>query len=373
MIDLEDLLFKIFEELRLRRVPLGMPDYILALKAVNELANPAEELDTPEHLETIKGLCRLFWTKSYEDLQLFDEAFDIEINAQLQSKYEELPQSTLPQEPQSSFASQPDTPDPTSPPLERQHQQQKQPFITAKAHSHPTIATHSKALDYQLTVRHHLTPRLPIDKRDMASIWRHLRRSQREGPLDELDVQATTDLLSRTGFLLKPVLRPRRRNQAKLVLLIDQGGSMEPFSLFTEALIDSILRSGSLKHTSILYFHDSPESYLYTYPTLLGSRPLEEVLAEHCHGNSVLIVSDAGAARGHYDSIRTNTTKEFIEKLSQYTYLHAWLNPVPKVRWRGTTAWNIAQLLPMLQLDWEGLNDVVNILRGQALTGVHQP
>ena len=55
----------------------------------------------------------------------------------------------------------------------------------------------------------------------------------------------------------------------------------------------------------------------------------------------------------------------FLDLLSQSTYLYAWLNPMPAVRWIGNTAGEIARLLPMYQLDREGLNDVVNILRGQ--------
>ena len=39
MIELEDLLFSIFEDLRRQRVPLGMSDYLVALRAVNELTD----------------------------------------------------------------------------------------------------------------------------------------------------------------------------------------------------------------------------------------------------------------------------------------------------------------------------------------------
>lgn len=371
MSELEDLLFEIFEKLRMRRVPLGIPDYLLGLKAIYELAHPVDELNNPEKLEAIKGLCRLFWAKSYEDLQLFDETFDIEANLHLQTKYEEQPQNTPSSGTKSPFLPPQNIPS-SSPPLKRQHQQQKQSRIIPKGYSQPTITTRSKIPSDQQTLRHHLTPLLPIDKRDMAGIWRQLHLLQREGPLDELDIQGTIDSFSHIGFL-KPVLQSRRRNQAKIMLLIDQGGSMEPFSLFTAALVDSILHSGSHKQTSIFYFHDCPEDYMYMYPALLGARPLEDILVEHSHSGSVLIVSDAGAARGHYDRIRARVTKDFLDKLSQYIYLYAWINPVPKVRWVGTTAQNIAQLLPMFQLDWEGLNDTVNILRGQALTGVHQP
>lgn len=203
----------------------------------------------------------------------------------------------------------------------------------------------------------------------MAGIWRKLRRLQREGVSQELDVQATTEMLAHTGFLLHPVLQARRRNQARLLVLLDQGGSMEPFALFLHALLESIVRSGSLKQVDTFYFHDAPEQYLYRSPQLLGATAVDHVLAEHGQNTSVLLLSDAGAARGRYDSQRLRTTLAFLETLRRYTYLYAWLNPVPRERWSGSTAGHIAQHVPMFPGDWEGLNDLVSVLRGQVITG----
>jgi uncharacterized protein with von Willebrand factor type A (vWA) domain len=360
MIELEDLLFEIFEELRQYRVPLGLSDYLSAVKTMHELTHL-------EDLENIKSLCRLFWAKSNEDQQLFDETFDIKLNQHFTVINEEIEQNTLPSRMKPPPRPKVNTVS-TKPLLLKKEDQQHKPQPSPQRIS----TTHAQTSRRALSIRHHLIPRAPMEKREMASIWRKLRRPRMEGLLEDLDVQATTETLVKTGFLLEPVLQSRRRNQARLVLLVDQGGSMAPFSLLTQALLESVLHSGSLKYISIFYFHDNPERYLYGYSTLLGARPLDEVLIEYCQGSSVLIVSDAGAARGHYDSTRARATKAFLEKLSHHTYLYAWLNPMPQARWTSTTAWSIAQLLPMFQLDEEGLNDVVNLLRGQSFTGVQR-
>jgi hypothetical protein len=107
-------IFDIFS-LRLRCVPLGMPDYLLAL----ELVYPVDALNHPEQIETIKSVCRLFWAKSYEDLQLFDETFDIEMNkrlAQLRKKQaaEEAQRISVSETP-SSFPPLPNRPGPQNP------------------------------------------------------------------------------------------------------------------------------------------------------------------------------------------------------------------------------------------------------------------
>jgi uncharacterized protein with von Willebrand factor type A (vWA) domain len=97
---------------------------------------------------------------------------------------------------------------------------------------------------------------------------------------------------------------------------------------------------------------------------LTNALPLEAVLDEQAKGNSVLIISDAGAARGYYDRRRVAETKAFLKTLSAYTYLYTWLNPMPQNRWRATTAADIADIVPMFPFNREGLNDAVSILRG---------
>lgn len=66
----------------------------------------------------------------------------------------------------------------------------------------------------------------------------------------------------------------------------------------------------------------------------------------------------------HYDNLRRDETKIFLHQLRSYTYLYAWLNPVPLYRWHFTTAEDIAQLAPMYPLDRDGLDDAITILRG---------
>lgn len=366
MIDLKEMLFNIFEKLRQQRVPLGLDDYILAYQAISDLKDP-------EKIDDIERLCRLFWAKSPTDQSLFDETFAIE-----RSKRQV---AGIPKDQQDIFSSgsnAPSLPLPAFPkreqPIGEKVSPQKQSPVVSKGNPSQSMSNlPSKRLSKKGNIAYHLTPRPPMDKRDMIGIWRKLRNLQQEENSRELDVEATMHSFEHTGFLLAPVLKRRRRNQAKLVILLDQGGSMEPFTLIMSTLLEGILRSGSLKQIDTFYFHDVPEYALYEHSTLLGSKALENVLLEYCQNTSVLIVSDAGAARGHYDSIRLEKTKEFLGKVKQTTYLYAWLNPVPRNRWMGSTAWHIAQFSPMFQLDWEGLNDAVNVLRGQSVMGEQYP
>src|SRR2546421_13070007 len=96
----------------------------------------------------------------------------------------------------------------------------------------------------------------PTTRRQMKQSWRSLRRPMRAGPPIELDVDATINEIGRTGYLLKPVLVPYRKNRAELLLLLDQGGSMVPFHMLSRRLTETALRGGRLGKANIYYFHN---------------------------------------------------------------------------------------------------------------------
>jgi len=359
---LEDsLLYPVFDHLRRHRVPLGVSEYLDAVQTVRAGM-------MLEDWEQLKRLCRLLWAKSPEDQELFDVTFARFVEPRLRPVPE--PQSV--EHPSPSPKTAPEE----VPPIASQSEQSAEKQITPAPET-TQQAMQAVSLDASWPTQtevsgrpYQLTSRYPMGTREIATAWRHLRKLQRTGPPVELDVQATIRDICRKGALLYPTLRPRRRNQAKVVLLIDQHGSMAPFAPLVEILVDSIQRGGLLGRVVSYYFHDCPEGVLYAQRTLIDAQLLEEVLMTHVRGCSVLIVSDAGAARGYYDEARVRVTQAFLKTLSIYTYAYAWLNPVPSVRWSleaatpESTAKAIACCVPMFALTHNGLNDAVNILRG---------
>jgi len=123
-----------------------------------------------------------------------------------------------------------------------------------------------------------------------------------------------------------------------------------------------------LEKTSLYYFHDCPENVLYKQPNLTEPSMLTEVVSEHSKYSTILIVSDAGAARGHYDKRRIADTEAFLKILNAFTYLYAWINPLPPDKWIATTAEDIAHIVPMFPLTREGLIDAFTILQGHPFT-----
>lgn len=87
----------------------------------------------------------------------------------------------------------------------------------------------------------------------------------------------------------------------------------------------------------------STEGFLFDNADLLAPQPVNEVLDAHAEGAAVVLISDAGAARGQYDIYRLLDTVAFVKALKTYTTKYVWLNPLPRERWRKSTA---AQIRP---------------------------
>lgn len=206
----------------------------------------------------------------------------------------------------------------------------------------------------------------PITRRQMKQTWRYLRHPVREGAPAELDVEATIQEVGRQGLMIAPVLVPRRTNRARLMLLLDQDGSMVPFHLLSQRLVDTASRGGRLDKADIFYFHNCPVDYVYRDVANQRDEQIVQLLQKvHPTRTGMLIFSDAGAARGGYNAKRLASTARFLQLLKQHIRYVAWLNPLPRDRWKGTTAAEIAQLVPMFDVSRHGLDAAVQVLRGR--------
>lgn len=206
----------------------------------------------------------------------------------------------------------------------------------------------------------------PLSRRSMIYGWRFLRRMVADGCLDAVDIPATIQAVSDRGYYLAPVYRRRERNAARLLLLIDQNGSMMPFHRFTRDLVETAQVESPLtpENVMVFYSHNVPGSHLYGDLYLTEPILTADILGQCDRDTSILIVSDAGAARGYRRQERIQTTTRFLLRLRQYTNLVAWLNPMPSKRWEGSSAEILAYLASMRQMDRQGFGEAIDIIRG---------
>src|SRR5947208_11506031 len=110
------------------------------------------------------------------------------------------------------------------------------------------------------------------------------------------------------GYFIAPVYRRQLRHHAHLLLLIDRRGSMAPFHSLTRDLIETAQQAPTLERVETRYFHDVVADTLYADPLLNEPMALEQGLESCGPETSLLIVSDAGAARGSLDIDRVLAT-----------------------------------------------------------------
>jgi uncharacterized protein len=358
-------LLELFNRLREQGLPLGVDEYMLALRALQA------GFGTPGR-QDLEQLCCTLWIKSDDEARLFRRLFE-----QL------LPQPVLPRrEPALPEPSQPSPEPPIVPPSQLPPTKSTRPDSDKPATSimpSPIALYMDEPAQVVQAVRRSaragweiVRPRFslrteyfPVTRRQMKQSWRHLRRLVREGPSEELDVAATAEKIGREGILLEPVFISLRSNQAEIALLIDQDGSMVPFHELSRQLVETARRGGRLRQAGVYYFHDYPKDYLYRDPARLQALPISKAFKTIGERTAVLVVSDAGAARGNLDKERVKRTQEFTQQLRQSVRYYAWLNPMPNSRWPGTTAGEIARLMPMFEMSRGGLDAAISTLQGR--------
>ncbi len=308
--------------------------------------------------EALRQVTRLLWCHSHQEVAEFEEIYSVALAASTRSTVEpeaEKTPSEMP--PPSPQGPRPELPPRSGPVPERPERETELGVLPMRTLSRPLPGeTGSELRAYW-----------PVSRRSMAYIWRYLRRPVKDGPRDVLNIKATVECAARQGFFLDSVYDRRETNHAHLVLLIDQGGSMVPFHRFTRDLIDTADEESSIQQVDMAYFHNVALPSVFRDPHLTEPVSLDQVLAECTANSSVLVVSDAGAARGYRSMDRIRATTEFLVKLRRRTTLIAWLNPMPKPRWASTSAQFIARLVDMFQMDPDGFSNAVDVLRDQPL------
>ncbi|WP_211178494.1 MULTISPECIES: hypothetical protein [Brasilonema] len=353
-------LLDLFTRLREAGLPLGINEYHLILRALQE------GFGTADH-EALAELCRTLWVKSQDEEHLFNYHFQ-----QLFAKSTSTAPVSSPEKPvvpdsttvdsDTAPTSELDTTTPASVPVSSELMQVEDEIKVAEA---VQITTQR---DEDITVNRftQTDEYFPVTRRQMKQSWRHLRRFVREGLPTELDVEATIERVVQQGVLLEPVLLPRRVNRTELLLLIDHKGSMVPFHALSQRLAETAQRGGRLGGAGTYYFHNCPTRYLYQDSAREKAESVADVLAQlRPERSTVLIFSDAGAARGGFSIERLELTQKFLDQLKQRVRYVAWLNPMAKERWFGTTAGEIARLVPMFEFSRQGLDGAIDVLRGR--------
>ncbi|MEE3717286.1 hypothetical protein V2H45_11050 [Tumidithrix elongata RA019] len=359
--DAQSLLRRLFTHLCKRGFRPGVGKYLAAIAAVEQ----GYFGSSPDDL---KSTLRLLWCQSRDELVLFEPLWD-EI---WQASQRELRDAKTDEQNNTQTHSDIEIiedksdvliePTASNPIAQAKKLQPKLDFVPVRAPKVTAIETEGSG---------ELQEDFPISRRYMVYAWRHLRRLVPFGRQDILDVDATVSSVAERGFYLSPTYRRREVNRTHLLLFVDREGSMTPFHRFVRHLVETAQDESGLERVDVFYFRNVFEDIVFcdqylTQPLALKPIATTKAALAECDRDAIaIVISDAGAARGHDSFERFHACTEFLYTLRQEVDTIVWLNPLPQERWRNTSAEKIAYFVPMYALEPEGLSAAIDRARGQ--------
>jgi len=178
-----------------------------------------------------------------------------------------------------------------------------------------------------------------LGTRNIKLALRRLRRFAREGAADELDLDATIAGTARQGWL-DIHLRPERHNAIKLLLLLDVGGSMDPFVTLCEELFSAA--TTEFKNLEFFYFHNCPYEGLWKDNRRRSTErtPTWDILHKYGHDYKLVFVGDASMSPyeithpgGSVEHMNDEAGAMWMQRLTSTYPAAAWLNPLPEAQW----------------------------------------
>lgn len=219
-----------------------------------------------------------------------------------------------------------------------------------------------------------------IDNRQFMQALRKLRQfsSKLDIPKTELDIDATIDKTCNNGGMLQIVMDKPRKNTVKLLLLMDSGGTMIPYSSLMNELFQSVNKSNHYKDVKVYYFHNCIYSKLYNTPECENGDWIDtEWMFRNLDSDyKVIIVGDAAMApeelyseTGNYRGPNGGLSGwDWLNLLKRHYKKVVWMNPKMAP---GHAPWREAEtavktLFPMYMLTVRGLNEaMVTLMSGR--------
>ncbi len=209
---------------------------------------------------------------------------------------------------------------------------------------------------------------LVLDVRQIEVALRKLRSFTREGAVDELDLDGTIDATAKNGGELEIVTRPPRRSNVRVLLLMDVGGSMDPFAHTCSQLFSAAKRASNFRELRTYYFHNTIYGRVYSTDGLMDPIEVPRLVDQLNARWKVIFVGDAAMAPGELLGTgpwgspaggETMSGLDWLMYIQERFERAVWLNPDPPQYWSGGTAKGISELFSMHHLTLEGLTEAM--------------
>jgi uncharacterized protein len=214
-----------------------------------------------------------------------------------------------------------------------------------------------------------------LDTRQIGGALRRLRKLARDTGPEELDIDETIDKAAKNAGEIELVMRPPRKNKVKLLLLMDVGGSMDPYANLCERVFSAAHQATHFAAFQHYFFHNCVYDRLYDDISRYRGPRTDDVLKQIDRTWTVVLVGDAwmgpyelmnetGSLSWAYTTSQRTAGIEWLKKIADKPKASCWLNPEPKRIWSAPTVAAIRRVFPMFELSLDGLSAAVDHLRG---------
>jgi uncharacterized protein with von Willebrand factor type A (vWA) domain len=216
---------------------------------------------------------------------------------------------------------------------------------------------------------------LTLDTRQAGLALRKLRMFIREGALEELDLEGTIDATAKNAGELDVKVRPPRRPNTRVILMMDVGGSMDPYAELCSKLFSAASKSTHFKELRSYYFHNAVYGHIYKDARFQERISVRDLIHECGPHYKLICVGDA--LMSPYELLAPNGSSALEEdhgkpgiwwfmELARHFQKSAWLNPEPPNYWGGNTIEHVRSVFAMFPLTIDGLGEAVqHLIKGK--------
>jgi uncharacterized protein len=211
-----------------------------------------------------------------------------------------------------------------------------------------------------------------LGTRNIKVALRRLRRFAREGAAEEFALDDTIRATANNAGYLDIKMQPERKNNIKVLMLLDVGGTMDDHIARTEELFSA--SKTEFKNMEFYYFHNCVYDYLWKNNRRRHAErfPTWDILRKYTPDTKLIFVGDA--TMSPYEilqpggSVEYNNEEAGAEWLQRFTNTFPkfiWLNPEPEGLWQYRQSISVIRQIMnnrMFPLTIEGLERAMRML-----------
>lgn len=179
-----------------------------------------------------------------------------------------------------------------------------------------------------------------LGTRNIKVALRRLRKFARQGAEEELALDATIHATASNAGYLDIKMQPERKNNIKVLMLLDVGGTMDDHIARTEELFSAARTE--FKNMEFFYFHNCVYDYLWknNHRRHAEKLPTWDLLRKYPPDTKLILVGDA--TMSPYEVLQPGGSVEYHNEEAGATWLQRlastfpktiWLNPEPEGVW----------------------------------------